>query len=328
MQRFFISRLLERFFTRWWLYAIPPLLFVAIGAGTVMQASVPYRSSGVLRVADQTMLSEMTSVRGGSSFGYETPATFTASEINTLLGTDLFTRSVIEAAGLTAAVDSGAFPIDELRGAIWAAPSGDFLVRVNSTSEDSEVAFRLASATIKSYLQWQVDDNVSDSKSAETFFQSLISPYEERLTEARDALGAYVAARPVTDERLRAVDEQIEIQSLTDDVERANDQLSTATQSLAEAQLATAQTSTDIAQRLRIVDSPQRPLAPEPHLRDDAITIMLYAVVGSLVAIAALVLATLTDHSVRYSEEVENRLQSDVLATIPNSRAAISPPTI
>lgn len=328
MQRFFLSRMLERLFRRWYLYVIPPMLVIAGGLATILQQETPYRSSGVVRVSNQTLLSEITSVRGGSSFGFDTPATYTSREINTLLGTDLFTRSVIETAGLTEAVSSGVLPISELIGAIWATPSGDLLVRINATGENPEVSYRLATATIESYLQWQIDDNVTDSRSAEEFFESLLEPYEERLQNARDELAAYLTENPVLEGNDRPADEQIEIASLSDAVERADNQLATATQSLADARLATAQTSTDIAQRLRIVDAPRLPVAPEPHLRQDAMTLLLCAALGTLISLAALVVSTLADHSVRYSEEVERTFGVPVVATVPESRSAIPPSTL
>ena len=187
MQRFFVSRLLERLCRRWYLYLIPPMLIIAGGLAMILQQEAPYRSSGVIRVSGQTLLSEITSVRGDSSFGFDTPAIYTSREINTLLGTELFTESVIEAAGLTEAVATGALAVLRTeRRESGRRRAGDLLVRVNVTGQNPEVSYRLATATIESYLQWQIDDNVTDSRSAEEFFEGLLAPYEERLQEARD----------------------------------------------------------------------------------------------------------------------------------------------
>ena len=94
------------------------------------------------------------------------------------------------------------------------------------------------------------------------------------------------------------------------------------TSSLAAARLAGTQTTTDVTQRLRIVDSPEQPIAPEPHRKKDALTLMMFLALGTLVSAAALVVGTLMDHSVRYGEEIEANLNVPVLATVPNSPGA------
>lgn len=329
MPRLFVSRLLDTFFKRWWLYLLPVVLFGALGAVTVTQQSTSYRSTGVIRVSGETLLTEITAIRGGQSpFGFETPATYTAREINTVLGTDLFLRSVIEEADLMTAVQTGAITMLELRESIWAAPEGDLLVQINAATDDADVSYRLAAATIESYHLWQIDDNVTESRSAEMFFESLLGPSEAELDEASVRLAEYIRTHPSPggDETLRPLDEQIEIARLSEIVDRASDRLATVTQSLADARLATAQTATDVEQRLRTVDAPQVPTAPESSLRRDAMTLALFLALGGLVSMAALALGTASDRTVRYPEEVEHHLRLPVVAALPESRTVAGTP--
>ena len=93
--------------------------------------------------------------------------------------------------------------------------------------------------------------------------------------------------------------------------------------SLAAAQLSNAQTTTDVAQRLRVVDSPVEPVAPERHRRKDALTLMLFLTLGAVVSGAALVVGTLLDRSVRYGDEVEAHLHVPVLGSVPSSRGVV-----
>jgi len=322
--RLFIGRLLETFFRRWWLYAIPAVLLMSLGVATVLGKGPTYRASGVIQVNRDSLLNQITSVRGQNSFGFDTPATYTARQFNTLLGTESFVESVIKNAGLTTAVKSGALTQDSVRHSIWAAPNGDELLVVNAASRDPELSYRLAGATMSSYLQWEIDNNVTQSQSAEQFFESLLVPYQQRLDDARSQLAKYVAAHPAAGGAdTRPADEQVEIATLTEAVTRADDQLSTARASLNSARLANAQTTTDVSQRLRIVDEPAKPFAPEGHRRKDAMTLMMYMMLGALVSGSALVVGTLLDRSVRYSEEIEAHLDVAVLATVPNSRGAL-----
>ncbi len=55
---------------------------------------------------------------------------------------------------------------------------------------------------------------------------------------------------------------------------------------------------------------------------------MLFFLLGLMVMAAVVVVATLLDHSVRYSDEIETRLHVPVLAVVPDSRTAIRPPSL
>jgi capsular polysaccharide biosynthesis protein len=152
----------------------------------------------------------------------------------------------------------------------------------------------------------------------------LLVPYQKRLDDARSALATYVAAHPSAgSDADRPADEQVQIASLTEAVTRADDQLSTARSSLSSAQIANAQTTADVAQRLQVVDNPVKPLAPEPHRKKDALTLLMFIILGALVSSAALVVATLLDRSVRYADEVEAHLEVPVLAMVPSNSGAV-----
>jgi uncharacterized protein involved in exopolysaccharide biosynthesis len=319
--RLFLSRLLETFFRRPWLYVVPLVPFLGLGIATVTGTDASFRSTGVILVNRATLLSEINPIRGGqNSFGWDTPAAYTSRQINTVLGTDQFLGSVLTEAGLTGALTSGALSPLDVRNSVQARAEGDELVSISASTSDPELSFRLAQATIASYLQWEIDNNVSDSSSAQTFFESTLAPYEQRLEEARTSLERYVNANPfVGDPINRPVEQQVEITRLTEAVNEADRQLSTAKNQINAARQATAQSSTDVAQRLRIVDSPDQPSAPESRRMQDLQTLVMYIVLGTLVSAAALVVGTMMDRSVRYSEEIAQRVHVPVLATLPDS---------
>ena len=322
--RLFLGRLLETFFRRWWLYLIPIALLGALGAASVLGKGARYQASGVILVNRDSLLNQITAVRGENTFGFDSPATYTSRQFNTLLGTDSFVDSVITAAGLKSAVESGALTRQTVRTSLWAAAQGDELVVINAATSNPELSFRLADATMGSYVQWEIDNTISQSQSSEQFFESLLVPYQKKLDDARSALAKYVSAHPAAGAAAdRPADEQVEIATLTEAVTRADDQLATARSSLAAASLASAQSTTDVTQRLRIVDSPEQPTAPVPHRKKDVLTLMLFLILGSIVSAAALVIATLLDRSVRYGEEIEAHLKVPVLATVPNSGGVV-----
>lgn len=324
MAKTFVSRALEALFRRWWLFVVPIVLFGAIGVMLVNERSTTYRSFGVLRVSATTKIEEITQVGANSRFGYETPAGYTSREINAVLGTEAFVASVIDAAGFPAEVAEDPVTVASIRGSIWAAASSDQLVQVNATAADAQTAQVLAAATIESYLQLQIDDGVTDSQSAEEFFLTLLEPFQTRLDEARDELEQYLADHPGSgDLANRPLEETIEITRLTGEVSRADDQLATALQSVADARMLSAQTEAEVEARIRTIDAPYLPEAPEARRQQDALTLMLMLIAGSIIAAAAVAVSALLDRSVRYPDEVEAQLDVPVLAVLPSGRTPL-----
>jgi uncharacterized protein involved in exopolysaccharide biosynthesis len=321
MQMVFLSRVLEALFRRWWLYLALVAIFGAVGVYVAGLSTDQYRSFGIVRVSGQSTLTELTRVGGNSAFGFETPATTTAREINAVIGTDLFISAVAERAGIQEALDRGLVSTLELQDAIWAASDSDLLVRVSARSANPELARVLADATIASYLQWQIDDGITEGQSTEQFFETLLLTYQERLDIAQAALDQYTEENPgPANVELRPVNERNAIQELENEVERASEQVTLVLQSLSDARLLAAQTETDVSLRLRVIDPPTTPFAPESGRRDDALTLMMFLFVGTVLALAAASITALLDRSVRYPAEAERHLDVPVLASLPNSR--------
>jgi capsular polysaccharide biosynthesis protein len=291
--------MLEAFFRRWWLYVLPVILLGAIGVVSVAGASTKYRSTGVILVSRQTLLSEISSLNSNTNnFGVQSPATYTSDQINTVLNTDNFLESVITTAGLQSAIDSGAITRDQVRASIGASPRGDELVGIASSTSDPELAYRLAQATIESYVQWEIDNLKTDSAAAVTALEQLVARQEQLVSQAG---GTSLDATAL---------------------QQARDQLTSYRAQLDQARQVGEQTATDVAQRLRVIDQPEQPTAPESGRKKAVQTLLLFVALGVVVAGAALVTVTLLDHSVRYTEEVEDRFDLPVLATVPDSPSA------
>ena len=88
--------ILEAFFRRPWLHLIPLILMVGIGISSVINLSAEYTSSGALRATSGSVLSDVTESANQTSFGFESPASATAREINELLRTEAFVTLVAE----------------------------------------------------------------------------------------------------------------------------------------------------------------------------------------------------------------------------------------
>lgn len=296
MPRLFISRLLETFFRRWWLYLLPIVLLFALGVASTLTSGSTYRSNGIVLVSSSSLLADLSGTTS-NPFGQETPAAYTSRQVNTLLQTDQFLDLVVKNAGLTEAMASGAVTRQSIRKSIFASATGDALVSVATTSSNPELSFRLAQSTIDSFTQFEVEAGQADSASAVDELTRQIEAQQQVVSDAADVTA-------LQDARAKLEDYQKQLE---------------------QAKLVGDQAGADVAQRLRVIDTPIAPTAPESNRKADIQTVALFLALGVLVSVAALVVVTLMDHSVRYGEEIEAKLHLPVLATVPESPAALKP---
>jgi hypothetical protein len=317
-----VERLLESFFGRPIVCLLPLVVLLVLGGVAVANTERQYASSGVLSVANQTLLADLTNMRV-EGFGWETPAAVTARRINELMGTDEFASIVVREAGLEAELDAGVLDLDDVRASISAGPVGSNLVRIRATSPAPEHALWLADAVFASFVDWLVEGDVTQSAAAEQFFAGLLERYEQEVIEARTGLEAYLAANP-SGAAPRPATQRAEIDRLTTTLELAQDRYGSAVAGIQEAQLATEQTMSDVAQRIQVVDSPQLPYAPESSRRDMAVTLGMYLAIGLFFSGALVAIGAALDRTIRSVGDVRDRLGQRIVTVVPDAGAAKS----
>jgi uncharacterized protein involved in exopolysaccharide biosynthesis len=322
----FALRVADAIARRWWLYIVPLVLLVLLGALTVSRQSDEFRASGVVNVSGESLITDLTSVRGGAGYTYETVASKTSRDLNDLLQTDVFMRSVVEGAGLTSAVEAGTLTFDSLRASVWAAPDGDSLLNVTAATHNPELSQRLAAAAIDSFIQWTLDGDLAESRSAEEFLLAKLQTDQETLQAARDELTAYVNAHEGPALELRPLAEQVEIQSLTNAIEQAEARYQESLQQYDAARLASDQATSDVNQRFRIVDEPLVPAAAEPRLKEAALTMAVFIAMGGLLSAAFVAVGVITDRTLRFGRDAEARLGVDVVAVLPEVKVHLPTP--
>jgi uncharacterized protein involved in exopolysaccharide biosynthesis len=319
MPRYLTLRLLDSFFRRWPLYLLPIVVVGGLGVLSIKGQPSVYRSTGTFYVEGETYLSTLTAVRGGGNIGYQTPAGYYSGQLQGLLQTDTFATAVAD----TARYGEGELVpqrlrLEAFRRSVSVGTSGMNLVLVAAEDPDPATAHRVAEALVDHFVQWQIDTDVSASSTAQGFLDLLIEAYDEDLVEARRALDAYLAANPgLAIEELRPLAQQVVIDRLQSDVEVAEQRFANARSKQEEARLATAQTESDVRQRLQLVDAPVLPPDPQPMLKRNVMIVGLFGVAGSLLAVAALAAGTVADRSIRHPAEVRGRLGLDLLAVVP-----------
>ena len=313
-----MERLLETFFRRWWLNIVPLLLCCGLGVMTVLNQPKQYLSQGVLSAAPDSLIANLSSVSLDNGFvGFETPATVASQRINEQLRSDEFVLQLADRAGLQPSIDAGLIGPDFVRQRVGASPDGENLLKVGSMTEDPELSVRLATSAIDTFIQSVIDEDLSDSKAAQTFYEGVAADYRVIVDAARDALNEYLVAHPEPLRGERPLSEQAQITRLTDDLDRANSRYTAAQSNVEEAKLANELALLDVTQRLRVIDPPSEPVVPVSGLKSMVSTFGVFALLGIMLTAGLVTLTTFLDKTIRTADEVSPRLAVGVVATVP-----------
>lgn len=311
--------ILEAFFRRPWLHLLPLILMLILGAVTAFSTGNEFRSVGTISAASSTVIDEITQQTPGVTF--ETPATITARNINEQLRTANFLTLVAQNAELQSTDATAPIVLQTIAESVAAAADGDSLVRVTATNADPELAFRLADATLAAYRETVLNNRITQSESAVTFLQTQSDAALEEVNLARDELDAYLTANPVQSAEDRSPQQQVEVDRLTAEVERAEGRYSLARDKVDAANEEMAQATVEIEQRYKVLDPPEVPLAAEPRLKKAVLTLILFGVLGIGLSLASVVVSATLDRTIRLPNDVTGKFGLDVLAVVPDARA-------
>jgi uncharacterized protein involved in exopolysaccharide biosynthesis len=316
VSRSLLMRLLESFFRRWWLYLVPVLLLAVVGAATVAGAKGSFKSIGTFNVESSTVLSTLSG--NTQNFGFDTPAVATTKRINSMLQTDSFVKDIATKANLDGALTSGQITLGQIRSSLGTAANGANLVQVVASYRDPVVAQQLAKATIDAFVQGVIDSASSQGTAAVTFFSGQLKTDQATVDQARQALDDYQGSHPAPAIGTRPVDEQSQINRLSDAVTQAQAGYNTTLSKSQDAQLTIEQTKADVGNQLSLVDSPALPTAPESKLKSSILSFATFVALGILLSAGAVFVGTLFDHSLRTVGEVRERLGVPALAVVPD----------
>jgi uncharacterized protein involved in exopolysaccharide biosynthesis len=312
-------RLLETFFRRWYLFVVPVIILGVVGFLSISGTKSKFESSGTFNVEGSTVLSNISGSGSNQNFGYDTPAGATSKQINSTLQTDQFVKDIAARAGLDKALADGTITTQWIRSSLTAASNGSNLVTVIALNEDAQVAQRLAQATIDAYVQSIVDSASSQSAAAVAFFGDQTKTFQTDLDNAQNALNDFVAGHPVAANGQRPEDQQAQIGQLTNAVTQAQNNYNTAVSKGQDAQLSLEQTKADVGQQLRLIDAPAVPVAPQPKLKKMIFSFGTFLGLGLVLTLAALVVATLLNHTILSPLDVTERLGGvRLLAVLPD----------
>jgi uncharacterized protein involved in exopolysaccharide biosynthesis len=307
---------------RWWLFALPLLTVLAYGTYKAGTQQKLYRASGTLSVSDTSYIAQLSALRTPAT-SYETVASRLTRDFSGLMTTDQFALNIADRAGLTAAVKSGQFTLNDIRIEVVASASSDSLMQVVGIDTDPGRAAVLVKGAIDSYRAWVLNAELSGSDAAEKFYDGQLAGYQTAIQTADNALTDYLTRHPAPADTsvARDISEQLQIERLNNQLSRAQTQYDSAVNKRDEARLASVQSDADISQRIKVVDDPIVPTSPEGSLKKKATTFVLYGFIGALLGLSLLALMTIMDRTVHSQEDLD-WMSIPTLGTVSRDRRA------
>ncbi len=311
------ERLVDQFFRRWWLFALPLVLIAFVGVYVASGVTGDFVSRGRLS-ASANPLVEQPEVRGADIGAFETPAAGTARLINEQLRTDSFLDVVAARSGLSELIESGVLERAVIRNQVFAFADGENILTVQASWGDSTTAFQLVESTIAAYLDYVSEVVTTDADEAADFYASRKLDAEEVFASANTELQDYIDDLPrnVSLEALPTED-RLNLDRLTIAVDRANEDVRTAQNQIDDATLQAREVERAAFQKLRTVDAPNTPDEAESTVARQVITIVMFTIIGALVALVALVVLTLVDRSIRSRAQLARLIDDDGVVAVP-----------
>jgi uncharacterized protein involved in exopolysaccharide biosynthesis len=316
-----VLNVLEAFFRRPWLHLLPLILLIALGAATAFSSTEEFRAVGTITAESTTAIGDATETNN-NGFNFETPASVTARDINEKLRTNEFLTAVADKLQADAPASQNALLRRTIARSVQAFDDGQHLVRVAATTEGSELSFRLAQATIDTYIETVINNSARQNDETVAFFEGQVASAQAAYTAAQTALNDFLVQNNISlgsDEI--AVPQQIVIAQLQADADRTESQYGAQLTSLDDAKQRAAATRTEIAQRIRVTDAPTSPGAPEPRLKSAVLTVIIFGVLGVLLSLASVIVAATLDRTIRVPGDITAKFGLDVLAVVPDARA-------
>ncbi|MGE5595165.1 MAG: hypothetical protein ACM3S1_03910 [Hyphomicrobiales bacterium] len=313
-------KLVETFFRRLWLLAIPVVLVPTLILLAV-DHPVRYESSARVWVSNLAGVDQFTATSTNSE---KTVSELQVELLSDLLATDSFRQEVAVAAGL---VPAGALPADlasaaaTVGGAVSIGSVGPNLFGLTATSADPVAAQRIATAVLDRYQERVRSEADRQATVVLQYFDSQIAAANDELARLRAEVTSYIAAHPTPAAGTPTVPdpELLRLQGEVDGQVKLIDRLNASRQ---DAQLSAASAPNSQLATFSVQDAPRLPQAPvPPSLMSRLMLPAAGAFLGLCIAAAYLYFCYRTDHSIRSAADVGG-LPVAVLGYVPELRSS------
>jgi uncharacterized protein involved in exopolysaccharide biosynthesis len=319
-----MRKLLEAFFRHKWLVLLPPLLIPLLVTPIVfLTTPVAYESVAGVWVDRATYLDP----KGQSQ--YVSAALSQSNQIGELLHTRSFMLDVVQRTSLAPllATKGGEVRVQDLmdKGVTVAAiPTGTHLIAIRARFSTPQLAYQVAQAVIDAYNDRNSNQQLDQSSTAISFFQSQLQAAQDSSTKATQDLSQYAVAMgyassgdgtPLAPDAQSASSFDPRFAEL-----QANAHFSQQQVDLARASLQNAQQTSAVAMQgadigFQVIDPPTVPTAPATSLKN--VIIYVAAALGIGLGISVIVLALLVagDRSIRQDADLQPPVR--ILGVVP-----------
>ncbi len=316
-----VMRFLENWFQSFWLYLIPFVLMIGAYAASFYILEDEFVSKGVLFVQTETLIDQVASLGDDNVNFFLSPSEQTADEIVELLNTDSFIRLIIsQTPTLEAEMSKGdkivRETIADVRDAIAVNITGSNNVEVAVSWTDQEIAWKTATATMNSYIEWKINSDKRDSFAAREFLENLVPQYRNEYQAAVQGLEEFLIQNPEPFRGERPEIEQLKINQLEVAAQTSFDRFQEASDNLEQVRLDEAIIEGKTIQSYTIVDSPKIPVEEEGGLVRKVVTAAVFVTLGIVLSLLAIILSTLFDRSLRFPIESPSSLGLPVLSSV------------
>jgi capsular polysaccharide biosynthesis protein len=321
MFKMILMRFLESYFRHRWLYLLPIVLTLGAGIFYIFKSPRQYTAQSAIYVHDQSLLASLTSINN-PGYTWLSPAQIAYGEIKELIQTDSFVRAVIQRSDLEQNLNGGTIDVNQtimdVREAIWVIPSGDNQIIIGATYNNPQVAVQLVNGVFTTYTTWKLNNANTNSDVAQNFFDNLIPIYKSNVDEIRQQLLDYLTKHPSPIVGQRPDIEQVQVNSIQSDLQRAESRYDDALNKLENAKLSALQNQSDINQNYVMVDAPITPVKPTISLKKMGLNVLIILTTGILLSVGSIFGSSFLDRSFRFPLDVQQRLDLPVLAMIPD----------
>lgn len=320
MLRLIILRVLESFFRRPFLSLLPTLILTVAGIAFLANKEEIYFSGGKINIQDDSVVSRVTNIGVDQSI-WTTPAEDTSNQFSELIASEAFVRAVIVGTEWEEELADPEVDIDELYGYvredIWTEEIGDNTVAVVATSTDPATSKQLADNMIRTFINWNTQNDLSDARSSVEFFNELVEQERSNFDIAEEELRQFLIDYPEPVRGDRPEVEELEIDRLQAIVDDASIRLNQARDQLNTAELAYKKAETDTAQKYLVIDQPRVPEDAESSLSGQIIQLAIFMIIGGIMGLLGVFGGALLDRSFRYPVDIRESLELPVLGVVP-----------
>lgn len=287
-----------------YLLLVPFAVILPIAIGLMLIAPAPkYTSSAKVWVNPPALLPSVPS----SDPAYVSPAQNRANDLNELLATDSFSKSVAQRAGLPLNTrEETAKALDSVRRGTSVFAEGRHLVDVTHTDASPAAAQAMTEALIGGFTAEVQAQTQQEIAQAVTFFSKQRDDNQSKLNNAQLAQQAYRPTSPVDPQ----------ITQLTSEVATAQLAVNASGKGLADAQQLAGSPAT---QTITTRDAPDLPTAAEARKKT---SLLIFPIVGLFLAISLSAglygLLLRTDNNIRVAEDLQALPGLLLLGTVPD----------